>query len=358
MHEHMSPKWRFLSAISGGRVDRPSIGTVTSLANTDAMDFCGLPFPLAHRDSEAMAQLAAYISEEAGFDTITPVFSVVHESAALGAPVHWGQKDTMPTITAPLWRESEEIAIPDDFEQQEGMAVVLEALRLLRDQYGDRYALIGKAFGPWTLGFHLFGVETMLIMTIENPEKVRRILGALMEVTIRSAYAQIHAGADAICLGDHCSRDMCSPVMYRDFLLPLHQKIARRIPCPVVLHTCGDTADRLPLFAETSFSCFHFDTRVPAALAKTQIQGRISLMGGISNLDALRGGDRAWMRSEVRAALDAGVEVIGPECAIPLDTSMHNLKMIKAALQQLLTQDGSGERRLFMLPACAGLPVQ
>ncbi|HEY3417472.1 MAG TPA: uroporphyrinogen decarboxylase family protein, partial [Armatimonadota bacterium] len=278
MIEYMSPKWRFLSAISGGRVDRPSIGTVTSLANIDAMNFCDMPFPLAHQDVEAMAQLSAYVSQEAGFDTITPVFSVVHESAALGATVDWGQKDVMPTITEPLWREPEEIFIPDDFEQREAMAVVLGALQRLRDLHGDRYALIGKAFGPWTLSFHLFGVETILVMTLEDPEKVRRILGALLEVTVRSAYAQIHAGADAICLGDHCSRDMCSPETYREFLFPLHQKLARRIPCPVVLHACGDTADRLPLIADTALSCFHFDTRVPPAQAHELANGRIALM--------------------------------------------------------------------------------
>ena len=40
-------------------------------------------------------------------------------------------------------------------------------------QLGGEVAVVGKVFGPWTLGYHLFGVEEFLVNTILKPEAVR-----------------------------------------------------------------------------------------------------------------------------------------------------------------------------------------
>ena len=45
--------------------------------------------------------------------------------------------------------------------------------------------------------------------------------------------------ADIICLADHATGGMVSPIMYRDMLLPLHQEIVAAVGCPTVLHCCG-----------------------------------------------------------------------------------------------------------------------
>jgi [methyl-Co(III) methanol-specific corrinoid protein]:coenzyme M methyltransferase len=38
------------------------------------------------------------------------------------------------------------------------------------------------------------------------------------------------------------------------------------------------------------------------------------------------------VQAEVRKNLDAGIKLVGPECAIPLQTSIENLKAIPAAV--------------------------
>ena len=104
--------------------------------------------------------------------------------------------------------------------------MVLEALRLLRERYPD-VALIGKVMGPWTLAYHLFGVERFLMMTLDDPDEVHRVLRALMPLPELFAREQVRAGADAVTLADHATGDLIRAEMYRDFLWPLHRELAR-----------------------------------------------------------------------------------------------------------------------------------
>lgn len=332
MYEKLTPRLRFMAAVQGGKTDRPALGSVTSVATTAMMEQCGAKFPQAHHEPDLMAKLASSATIDAGFDMICPLFSVVHEAAALGAGINWGDENSMPGITYHPWREPEDINIPDDFEHKDSMQVPLEALRLLKVEYGKEYAIVGKIFGPWSLTFHMFGVENTLIMVLDDPDKLAKIMHCMSQVSLRSAQALIRAGADLLCIADHCSRDMCSPGTYRDFLLPLHQQIAQKISCPLVLHTCGDTADRINFIAESGISCFHYDTRVPADMARKLSGGKMALMGGVSNINSLLPNDESAIRADVSRAINAGINVIGPECAIPLSTSPASLRYIKESL--------------------------
>ncbi len=332
----MTPKQRFILAVQGKQTDRPALGSVTSVATTEAMIAVNSAFPHAHHDHTTMAKLASFASIDAGFDMICPLFSVVHEAAALGAGINWGDEYNMPGIIHHPWSTPEDINIPDNFEQRDSMHVPLKALKLLKDEYKDEYALVGKIFGPWSLTFHMFGVEETLIMVLDNPDKLAEILNIMSQVSLRSAIAQINAGADLLCIADHCSRDMCSPQTYYDFLLPLHKELAKSIPCPMVLHTCGDTSDRINFIADSGISCFHYDTRVPAGMASKLAGGKISLMGGVSNINSLLPNDESAIRADVIRAINAGINVIGPECAIPLSTSTASLRNIKKTLSEEL----------------------
>jgi [methyl-Co(III) methanol-specific corrinoid protein]:coenzyme M methyltransferase len=193
---------------------------------------------------------------------------------------------------------------------------------------GDEAAVVGKVFGPWTLGYHVFGVEEFLVNTLLKPDAVKRRMRELVEVTVAFARAQIEAGADALCLGDHATRDLCSPEAYRDFLAETHAELAERIGCPIVLHICGDTSDRIKYIRETGVACFHFDSKVPTARARELAGGKMALMGGTSNLRVIRTGTEEEIVADVAEKVRYGIEVIGPECAVPLDAPWRNMRVL------------------------------
>ncbi|MBI4027876.1 MAG: MtaA/CmuA family methyltransferase [Verrucomicrobia bacterium] len=333
----MTPRERFLGALRGDRTDAPAVGNPTSIATADLMETTGCFFPEVHTNAEKMATLAAAGYERLGYDTIMPYFSVVQEAAAMGATIDWADKGRMPSVRPSpdtgryLCEEPDQIEIPRDFLDRLSTRTILDALRILKRRYGDEVALVGKVFGPWTLGYHLFGTENFLLLVLDDPEKLRRILARLMEITVLFGQAQIEAGADCLTLGDHLTGDLCRAETYRDFLLPAHQQLARGLPCPVILHTCGYTLDRMPYIAQSGFAAFHFDSRNDAKKAMEMVAGRIRLIGNVNNPDTLYGGKTGQVEREVAYALEAGVAVIGPECAVPVNMNSRSLRHIAEA---------------------------
>lgn len=203
------------------------------------------------------------------------------------------------------------------------------AIGLLKRRLGNDPAVCGKVFGPWTLGYHAFGIETWLISTITAPDMIKRAIAKMTEATVLFALVQLEAGADCIMLADHATRGLCSPDAYREFLLDLHRELAERIPAPVVLHICGDTSDRIGMIAESGADCFHWDTKLGDSRKARALAGhRLSLMGGINNTELLRLGTVEQVESSCSEAVLAGIDIVAPECAVPLDTPMRNLRAI------------------------------
>ena len=126
-----------------------------------------------------------------------------------------------------------------------------------------------------------------------------------------------------------------SPNHYRELLLPFHQEItAAEIPGPLILHVCGNCADRLDLFSDAGFDAYHFEWQMDPEFAVAQVGSRMALAGCINNPQVLYQGAPEDAYAQARYAIEAGVDIIGPECAIPLATPLENLKAIVDAARE------------------------
>jgi len=330
-----TPKRRFLSGLLGGRKgNRICVANPTSIVSVELMEKTGVYFPEAHLDPLKMSQLAASGCEILGFDSIMPEFSVQQEAEALGCVVDWGSPTMMPDAKTHPVKEVKDLTIPDNILEKPSMAVVLRALEILSRTYGDRAAIVGKVMGPWTISYHLCGVQDFLIWTLTEPEKVKELLRQLKEVSITFANAQFRAGADAVVIADHATGDLVSPKAYQDFLLPVHQEMNRRIGGPTILHLCGNCSDRLRLFVEAGFDAYHFEWQVEAKMAVQEVNHEMSLIGNIANKNVLFGGTPEDVYKQARYSIQAGVDILAPECAVPLQTPLANLKAIVEAAKE------------------------
>ena len=334
--EWMTPKRRVLSGMYQGRVDRIPVINPTSVVTVELQAELDVHFPEAHTDARKMAALSAGGYEVYGFDSIMPYFSVHMGSAILGCEIDWGTPEDMPDAVTHPYKSDEDIEVPTEEELLKVYTVraLVDAIKILREKY-PHVAIIGKVMGPWTLGYNGFGVQDFLMQTILEPEMIKRSLDKLEEISIMFANLQVKAGADVICYPDHATGDLVSPEMYNEFLTERHKKITKLIGAPTILHICGNTLKRSRWFAEEGFDAFHYDTKTDLVELKKVTGKNISLTGGISNVNSLLQGTPEQVKEETKWAAKNGVDLLSPECAIPLLVPIKNLKAIVEAAKEI-----------------------
>lgn len=324
----LTPKERFFTLLEGKEADRAAVINPTSVATVESCGKLGINLSEVHLDSEKMTALATHSYENLGFDSVMPYFSVIQEAAAFGCGIDWGTGDAMPNQKSVVFTDPEQFKMPDDFLDRLPIKTVVESIAGLRKRLGRGALIIGKVMGPWTLSYQLHGVEDFLVETITEPETVKEFLDRFKKITIAFAAAQFEAGADIITLADHATADLVSPVTYKELLLPVHKEINKYFnDRKFILHCCGNTLDRMHLFAEAGFPVFHFDSKNDIGQS-TKASGSMMLTGCVNNPEVLLKGTAGDVEKQVEEILAGGIRLVSPECAIPLKVSNANLEAI------------------------------
>ena len=233
---------------------------------------------------------------------------------------------------------------------------VLDSIRMLREEVGDRVAVFGKAYGPWSLAYHFFGIEPFLVDTFRDPPKVHAIMEGLKKFTIVFGKAQIEAGADALNVCEHITADLVRPEAYSTYLLKVDQEIAAELSVPIILHCCGKTLDRIELFNQNGFECFNFESANDAS--EIRAKATMTLCGNINNPNTILSGTPADVEREVFYALDAGVEILAPECAAPVNGRLANVTAVREARDKYYEEGRDGRERTISIPSAGAQPIR
>ena len=287
--KEMTKKERVLAALNRLEVDRPPVANPTSVATVEMMDLVDAPFPDACRSAELNARLAATEVTEFDFDAVSPYFSIIQESSAIGCEMQWEQKDNWPTVrmSNPIWKTADDVKVPTGFLDHPDVKAIIDSIKILKNEFGNDVPIIGKTMGPWTLAYHVFGVEPFLLGSVDNPDETIRALEKLQEFTYLFGEAQVDAGADVLTIPDHATGDLVSGQYYEKFLQEIHTEMAERFTVPLILHICGRTVDRMPYIAETGMHAFHFDSKNSPQESMDAVNNKIALVGNINNPETL-----------------------------------------------------------------------
>ena len=85
--------------------------------------------------------------------------------------------------------------------------------------------------------------------------------------------------------------------------------------------------------AQRGMASFPFDSRNDLPESVQVMRYRIALVGNFNNPVTLLNKGSAEVRQEVHRTRKAGVQLLGPECTIPLTAATENLKEIPKAAQ-------------------------
>ena len=329
----MTSMERVFAVINGDDFDVYPAINPTSVATVEAMKLSGAYFPAAHTDPDKMAALACVGRDVFGFDSVSPYFSILLEASALGAEVDWGNIYEMPSVIKKPIKKPEEYEVPKNFLSRREFSCLIKVCSSLKKKYRNEVPVIGKVVGPWSLAYHLYGVENLVLDMILEPEKTVEFINRLSEVPFAFAKAQFEAGADMLVWADHVTSDLVSAEIYKKFIMPIHKKAASSLQKygPIILHTCGNVSDRLMYIAETGFKIFHMDSKNNIGDSVKLVGNNMLITGCINNPVLLAQGDPPDVKRAVEENIHQGIKLISPECTIPFSVPSENLMALTAS---------------------------
>jgi len=301
---------RFLRACRGEPVDRPPVWLMRQ-AGRYLPEYraarAGVSFLEACRDVDRAVEISLQPLRLVGTEAVILFSDIFIPVLGMGVDLDFRPG---PVIAQPIrtLAEVEKLAVSDPRAR---VPYVFEILRRLRTELeAEEVPLLGFAGAPFTLAAYLvegkgskeFAVLKRLMYC--EPAVLHALLDRLTEMTVDYLNAQIEAGAQAVQLFDTWA-GLLSAADYREWILPTHQAIARRLnrdAAPLILYVNGG-AHVLDAMAESGADVLSLDWRVEFADAARRVGRRVALQGNLDPCALAAPPERiaAWVR-ELREA--------------------------------------------------------
>ena len=207
---------------------------------------------------------------------------------------------------------------------------------------GGPYCLMVMNANPFETSWYLRGFERMLYDFRDCPDLAHQLLDRVTDFYVEhygrvlsAARGQIDLAFTADDIGTQQGLLM-SPKLWREFLLPRHVRLNRRIHecgAKVIYHSDGAVMDAVPGLIEMGIDvlqALQFDAAgMDPALLKQRYGDRLCFEGGVSVQKTLPFGTADEVRHEVRHLIDTlgagGGYILGPSHAIQAGTPPENI---------------------------------
>ncbi len=328
-----TPLRRVISALQGREVDMVPVTSIAGcggIATVDMQNVARIPLLEAHRDPESMARLSLACHKLTGIENARVPFDFVVEPEALGCEVKWWERpEILPSVKSHPFNNPADLTMPDTLLESGRIPVVLQAIRIARDEVVDFLPISSLALGPFSLAGELAGMADFLKWTLRKPEYVEEFVDFTTDFVIEYAGAQYSAGSNVVEVADSmASLDMISPTAFKEFAKPALAKIARELKGLKVLHICGRTEPILGDVLELGFDGVSLDVDIPHLKS---VAGDTKVLGNVSSKGTLVLGSTDDVKAEARNALEAGVDLLEPDCGFSPITPTKNIEALVEA---------------------------
>ncbi|MGB9201273.1 methylcobamide:CoM methyltransferase MtaA [Methanobacterium sp.] len=346
----MNIKNNVLKVLSGEESDITPVLSVTQIAIVEAMEKTDVYWPEAHINADMMAILGSSLHELAGLECARIPFCLTVEAEAMGCTVDLGNIERTPQITETPFRTASDIEVPTDFLNKGRIPVVLEAIKRLKEDYGDTLPIIVGITGPFTLTGHLLGVENMLRDMKMRPGDIENAIDNSLDACMDYAEAISQAEPDIICVAEPTAApELIDPLQFKTIVKPRLEDLANVIRTKKILHICGSSQPIIHDMASIGYDAISVEENVDIAKAKQDLEkggkvlrvgGKVMSMGGetsskivgnISSTQTLFRGSTEDVKEEVKKALSAGVDILAPSCGLAPRSPIANIKAMVEA---------------------------
>jgi len=174
-----------------------------------------------------------------------------------------------------------------DFDLDDRLAYVFEAIRFSRENLADRVPLIGFAGAPWTIFCYMVegqGSKTFSKarqMLYKQPSLARNLLERITRVTINYLKAQIRAGVHIVQVFDSWA-GILTYQHYLDFIVPCLQQIATEITeVPTILFPKGLNVQAMERVAQLKYDVIGLDWNTDAGWMRSIVKETKTIQGNL-----------------------------------------------------------------------------
>lgn len=289
------------------------------------------------------------------------MFDLQIEAEILGCELLWAEKAPPSVATHPL--ESSLEAIPAYLpEATDGrLPIVLDVMRRMKKEVGDKTALYGLTCGPFTLASHLRGTEIFMDMMMDA-EALKALLAYTRDVNIRMIDLYLDAGMDVIAVVD----PLVSQIGPKHFAQFLHEPFSelfahiRQRGAFSSFFVCGDATKNIEAMCATLPDSISVDENIDFFKAKAITdQHGIALGGNIPLTTVMLLGSQQDNMKWVIDWLDQltpGNVILAPGCDMPYDIPIENTIGVVEALRH--PDDARRMLENYAAPDLANVPVE
>lgn len=330
----MDPKERVMAVLNHQKPDRMPCFSANSTVTYDQMDRVGAYWPDGHEKGDVMAKQALAAHTVLGFDAVRVPFSQTFEAEALGCTLKPGKNidgtEGIPGIEPlPPYTIDDTPVFPDDFLSRGKIPELLKAVRILKAELGDRVPIVGGIVGPFTIAAALLDTVPLLLATIQVPERIHPFLDVGEKAGTALAKAMIEAGADIISCEDMtASPELIEPKTYKELELEYQARQFDAIPVPKILHICGNVDFIIEWMGQTGADVLSLEPKANLQLARNKCRPEAILMGGVDTATTLFMKDPDTVKSTCEDAVERGIQILAPGCAVAPGTPIKNLLAI------------------------------
>jgi len=227
-----------------------------------------------------------------------------------------------------------------DIRRAGRVPILLEAIRRVKDEFGDTLCVVGHAEAPFSAATLLYGLNASMLLLADDPKLLRDTMRVMTEIEIEFALAQLEAGADAIWLGDcNASTHLMSVAKYQELAAePCRQVIdaIQRAGGWTFLHNSEESAAGAAAQAALKPSALSIGPGGSLVEIRHAVGPKQCLLGNVNPILVLARGTPADVERQVREIIDTvsihGGHILDSGEMVPRDTPEENIRtMIRVA---------------------------
>lgn len=184
------------------------------------------------------------------------------------------------------------------------MPVLLDAIKRIKDEFGDTVCVTGRTAAPFSSATLLFGMTETLMLMYDDPQLVKDTVKFFTELQTLWGCAQIEAGADALWFGDcNASGHLISVDQYMEFAFDGVRDCVKAYDSVNGIsfyHASEHKPEHMKVQADTGISAISVGPGVDMQVVKDTIGDRICIMGNVDPINILlqSGAEKVYEESE------------------------------------------------------------